>query len=775
MTKKKKIIILVLGISIALVGVLALVFNKDLLNKLRSSVIDPTTGDVCIEDAKSTNIIHENGETVKKILDDLYAEKDSTCSTGYSCHKPAIPTKVEPESCFTLDSSHIMYSNNDEEITVENAIKELYTIYNSASFCPQKYCKPNTYTVNLDKNGGTSQGTSKIYEKFDTAVYLDSTENNKMTASANPITKPQKVYTITYEANGQGASYTGSPTTSSATFNGYFTKTSGGTKMIDENGYIIPSNFPNNKYSNEATLYAQYSNTAIKLPAITKSNATCKWAEGSASGTQYAGGTSRTISGNTKYYAVCEFNTYTVNLDKNGGTSQGTSKIYEKFDTAVYLDSTENNKMTASANPITKPQKVYTITYEANGQGASYTGSPTTSSATFNGYFTKTSGGTKMIDENGYIIPSNFPNNKYSNEATLYAQYSNTAIKLPAITKSNATCKWAEGSASGTQYAGGTSRTISGNTKYYAVCVANPIITVINNICDENGNNCTQASKVTYQKAPGTTETISATAQSGYNNPGSYSVTYNANHTLTFNHTKVLNVTPVTAVYNSPLLRANHTSGHTDIYLPNGSRSYGYIVPPDHSSAIQWPRYSSTSSTTFSGFPYIIVLNDTGSGASDYVAAFSGVNYSNGVKGTYFVRTCNSSGLEESCTADEPLRPYFEIKYDLNGGSGDSSNQSKYSGQSITLHSAPTRSGYTFKGWAAQTQGGDQCYVCNGGSSGTDCTTTAYYAAGRSLNGQEWNVGNKSWPCASKEMYVNNTNTVYLRALWNRNAWTTYN
>ena len=54
----------------------------------------------------------------------------------------------------------------------------------------------------------------------------------------NPITKPTKVYTITYDANGQGATFTPTPAESVATFNGYFTESSGGTKLIDENGYI---------------------------------------------------------------------------------------------------------------------------------------------------------------------------------------------------------------------------------------------------------------------------------------------------------------------------------------------------------------------------------------------------------------------------------------------------------------------------------------------------------------------------------------------------------
>ena len=609
MKNNKKKLITVLTISIALVGVVVLAFNNGLISKLKSSISDPVTGDVCTEDAEASNIIHENGDSVKAILDDLYAAKDSTCSVGYSCDKPTIPTQVEPDSCFTLSTNHIIYSIGGEQLTVENAIKELYRIYNTPDFCPQKYCKPNTYTVHLDKNGGTSQGTSKIYEKFDTAVYLDSTENNKMTASANPITKPQKVYTITYEANGQGASYTGSPTTSSATFNGYFTKTSGGTKMIDENGYIIPSNFPNNKYSNEATLYAQYSNTAITLPAITKSNATCKWAEGSTSGTEYTGGTSRTISGNTTYYAKC---------------------------------------------------------------------------------------------------------------------------------------------------------------------VPNPIITVINKTCDQNGNNCTENSRTTYQKAKGTTETINPTSISGYQTPSGKQVTYDANHTLTFYHTAPLSVSYVDEVYSSTQLKAIHSSDHTDLYFPNGSRSYGYIVPADSSSSIQWPNYASTSSQTYSGWPYIIVLKDSGASDEEHgKASFSGANYSNGVRGTYFVRTCNMrSDNTETCTNAEELRPYIEIKYDLKGGSGTSDNQSKFAGEAKTLHGTPTKSGYTFKAWLATTSDGTTCQVCNG--PGGACQKTAYYRAGRSFNGQEWNIGNESWPCASHEAYVSGTNIVYLRAVWNRNPWSDY-
>ena len=618
MSKKKIILISTLSSLFIVSLVIILALNTNILSKLKGSIIDPVTGDVCIEDTTASNILHENGQTVKEILDELYAESDSTCATGYACHKPTLPTVVEPESCFTLDSSRINYSRNNNTMSVEDAVKQLYTIYNSAEFCPQKYCKPVTYPVTLDKNGGTTQGTPKVYEKYDTGVYLYENENNEMTGSTNPITTPTKVYTISYNGNSQGASYTGTPTESAATFKGYFTSATGGTKMIDENGYIVESNFPNNKYSAAATLYAHYDDNNITLPAITKENASCKWAEGSASGTQYAGGTSRPISANTTYYAVC--------------------------------------------------------------------------------------------------------------------------VNNPKLTVNNYKCPW--------DYTG------------------------------TDGSGCTLEATNSYRKPEGTQETISPASYSGYRAPGSQAVTYDRDRTVNFYHTAIPNIPLVTAVYSSRQLKAYHvgsgSNAHTDLYLPNGSRSYGYIVPADSSSAIQWPEYSTTSSQTYQGWPNIIVLNDSGSPSST-VAAFSGANYSNGARGTYYVRTCNMrSDNTETCTDAEELRPYFEIKYDLRGGTGTSSTQTKYAGESKTLHGTPSKTGYTFKGWAATIKSGDQCYVCNGGSSGTDCTTVAYYAAGRPLNDQEWNIGNESWPCGSKEAYDNNVNTVYLRALWNRDPWKTY-
>lgn len=45
------------------------------------------------------------------------------------------------------------------------------------------------------------------------------------------------------------------------------------------------------------------------------------------------------------------------------------------------------------------------------------------------------------------------------------------------------------------------------------------------------------------------------------------------------------------------------------------------------------------------------------------------------------------------------------IKYNLNGGSGTSSDQTKTYGSSLSLHGAPTRSGYSFAGWESSRNG----------------------------------------------------------------------
>ncbi len=67
----------------------------------------------------------------------------------------------------------------------------------------------------------------------------------------------------------------------------------------------------------------------------------------------------------------------------------------------------------------------------------------------------------------------------------------------------------------------------------------------------------------------------------------------------------------------------------------------------------------------------------------------------------------------------------YAVKYDANGGTGAPAAQTKTHGQALTLSStAPTRSGYTFKGWATSA-GGSAAYQ-PGGSYTADTAVTLY-------------------------------------------------
>ena len=180
------------------------------------------------------------------------------------------------------------------------------------------------YTITLNGNGASTAGTSAIYERYASGIYLDSGINSKqMTTSANPITKPSKSsYTVTYDANNTGV--TVSNATFTPSFNGYYTATSSGTQMINNSGYIT-SNLTNTKYTANTTLYAQW-NHGYKLSSVSKTGYTCSWnTKSDGTGTKYSSGATVSITANTTYYAICNANEYTVEFVGNGGTSSSSS------------------------------------------------------------------------------------------------------------------------------------------------------------------------------------------------------------------------------------------------------------------------------------------------------------------------------------------------------------------------------------------------------------------------------------------------------------------
>ena len=119
-------------------------------------------------------------------------------------------------------------------------------------------------------------------------------------------------------------------------------------------------------------------------------------------------------AGNVTMTPVATENKYTIHLDNQEATTSGTTEIYQKYDTGIYLNQecTEDKKMTTTQNAIQIPQKTG---YD------------------FKGYYTEPNGqGSQMITETGYktILLKEDSNTENS---TLYAQWiakKDTAYKV---------------------------------------------------------------------------------------------------------------------------------------------------------------------------------------------------------------------------------------------------------------------------------------------------------------------------------------------------------
>ena len=218
----------------------------------------------------------------------------------------------------------------------------------------------NVYTVTLNNQSATSAGSTAVYEKYGTGIYKETACTNKMTTSANAITKPSRSYTLTYNAN--GGTVSGTSTTASYTFGGYYTATGGGgDQLINANGNITTA-FTTTKYGANATLYAKWTRNDISLATPTRAGYTFKgWFTATSGGTQITSATS--ITANQTIYAQWAANTYTVNYNANGGTGTMAS------DTATY----EAN-YTTKANAFTRTGYTFKGWNEkADGTGTDWT------------------------------------------------------------------------------------------------------------------------------------------------------------------------------------------------------------------------------------------------------------------------------------------------------------------------------------------------------------------------------------------------------------------
>ena len=189
------------------------------------------------------------------------------------------------------------------------------------------------------------------------------------------------------------------------------------------------------------------------------------------SGTSYNAGTAYTAIGTTTLYAQWEASVYTVTLNTQSATSNGTTKVYYQYNTTktvngtvcyYYTDSSLTNCL-SSGYVLTKPTKT---------------------GYTFNGYYTSTSGGgTQYVDKDGRFI-----HNLYTTigNKTLYAYWSPAVY---TITLNNQSATTAGTTTVYYQY--NTTKTINGTVCYY---YTNSTLTS----CLSGGYNITKPTKTAY-------------------------------------------------------------------------------------------------------------------------------------------------------------------------------------------------------------------------------------------------------------------------------------
>ena len=295
----------------------------------------------------------------------------------------------------------------------------------------------NTYQIAYTLNGGTL-GTNK--------------PNSGTYGSDIQISNPTKTITIIGDANGTGA--TVGPNTSKAqTFSGWTSTTVGsnaktGTNSNPTTAWTGASTkntfFKNLRESGTVTMIANWTAVSTKLPTLSLSGSDCAWyntsgtSGGTKIGTSGSNYTPAANSGNEiRVYARCTRNNVTVLLDNQGASTPGTASVE-----AVY----GNNMPT-----ITIPAKTHTVTLNYSGSGTNTTETVT---YTFGGYYAEQNGQGKR-----YYKPDGTSDNKWDKTtgSTLYAYWIGDGIKLPLFsgTCTKAFNGWWTASSGGTKVGDG--------------------------------------------------------------------------------------------------------------------------------------------------------------------------------------------------------------------------------------------------------------------------------------------------------------------------------
>ena len=323
---------------------------------------------------------------------------------------------------FTANTYKVIYNNNGGSGTMD-----------TITCTYDKDCKLSTNT--FTKTGYTFAGWSKTSEG---AIEYTNNETVKNLATSGSITLYAKwtanTYTITYNSNG------GSGTMSKTTC------------TYDTNCTIAANTFTKTGYTFASWTKDSTTGTAFNVGSTVKNLAT---------------------SGNINMYAKWNTNTYKIAYTLNNGTLGTNKPTSASYDANVIIDN---------------PTKNLTVTIDANSQGATISKTSVTQAQTFSGWtVTGLNTSTAKTGTSSSSITTAYPGTSTKNTyfknltatnngtVTFTANFANTAVTLPTITKTGYTCGYATSSNGSIAYASGSTYTPSGETSktLYARCNAN--------------------------------------------------------------------------------------------------------------------------------------------------------------------------------------------------------------------------------------------------------------------------------------------------------------
>lgn len=498
----------------------------------------------------------ENNKTFKITLVKNNGEADEEIEVRENNKYENLPTpkKVGTKFLYWKDENGKIITGNT--IVSQTKTNKLYAYYGE-----------NTYKIAYNLNGGILNNQI-TQAKYGTEITLEN---------------PSKTIKVTINDNNEGSTISENEISKILTFKGWSGKDISGTALANEvpwNGSIIKATtFKNltDEQDKTVTLEANFEDTAITLPEVTKNGYTCKMKDGE---TTYEPSATYPIKGtdtNKELRVECGANTYKIVYNPNGGTGtmDATTCTYDKdctlrantltktgytFDHWEVNANTYKNQATVknlvesgnvelkaiwkantykiaynlnggvSSNAptgatfdkdvtIANPTKEVIVTIDGNNQGATLTKTSYTGNPVFTGWTGSNLSNTALVNNvswNGTLTKeTKFKNltSELNGTVTLTANYNETSVTLDTPTKAGYTCGYTDESTGAIKYT--TSITVSDNKTIYVKC--NPNTYTIN--FDSDGGTTVSSKTATYDSKIGT---LTNPTKTGYNFAGWY-------------------------------------------------------------------------------------------------------------------------------------------------------------------------------------------------------------------------------------------------------------